>query len=201
MSQEPVVIYSAANSQQAHLLKGLLEDQGIWARVVNDAIQIAGGELPLGWTAAPRVIVRLDDAEEARRLAEEFDQQTSHEPTADSAEAAALTDWSEWPVCPTCGERRSARCSVCGSSGNRFGLADILSTTAGEQVLLKCEACDDLFQPEWYRLCPHCGHDFGTGIITSSPTGAAINAATLFVLVALLAGGSIFVGYFFWLFS
>src|SRR5688572_23151759 len=73
MPGEPTVIYSAANSQQAHLIKGLLEQQGIHAWVVNDAIQIAGGDLPLGWTAAARVVVSDENAQAARQFAEEFD--------------------------------------------------------------------------------------------------------------------------------
>ena len=70
MPREPTVIYSAANTQQAYLLKGILEDQGIPAWVVNDTIQIAGGDLPLGWTAAARVVVGSDTAIAARQIAE-----------------------------------------------------------------------------------------------------------------------------------
>ena len=39
MSGEPTVIYSAANVQQAYLLKGLLEERGIAAWVVNDGMR------------------------------------------------------------------------------------------------------------------------------------------------------------------
>src|SRR5947207_2478838 len=108
MSHEPTVIYSAANTQQAHLLKGLLADRGIVARVVNDAIQIAGGELPMGWTAAARVVVAESDALVARQVAEEFDRQTAHhaplpEAVEDGEQALAgvPTEWDQWPVCPT----------------------------------------------------------------------------------------------------
>src|SRR5438067_13769821 len=80
MSGEPTVIYSAASTQQAHLLKGRLLERGIVARVVNDSLQMAGGELPLGWTAAARVIVAEEDGPKARRIAEDFDRQTAHEP-------------------------------------------------------------------------------------------------------------------------
>src|SRR5262245_66242676 len=98
MSSEPTVIYSAASIQQAHLLKGLLEEEGIAARVVNDAIQIAGGDLPLGWTDAARVVVAGRDALAARRLADEFGRQTGREPTGGNLAGAEITaQVPEWP--------------------------------------------------------------------------------------------------------
>src|SRR5690242_768447 len=87
MSRQPKVIYSAASTQQAYLLRGLLEDEGIAAHVVNDAMQIAGGELPLGWNSAARVVVSESDAVRAREFAEEFDRQTAHRDETDDAEA------------------------------------------------------------------------------------------------------------------
>jgi predicted RNA-binding Zn-ribbon protein involved in translation (DUF1610 family) len=202
MSRQPVVIYSAANTQQAHLLKGLLQQQGISAWVVNDAMQIAGGELPLGWTAAPRVVVAEQDALEGRRFAEEFDQQTAHDASADTEDAVALTEWAQWPVCPACAERRSARCSVCGVSGTNFGLADVQQSAVGEQVLLKCEACDDLFLPQWYRLCARCGHDFGDGIEVTQPAAARLelNARSVLVVGVLLGCLTAALAYVVWLF-
>jgi len=203
MSSEPTVIYSAANTQQAHLLKGLLEQQGIGAWVVNDAIQIAGGDLPLGWTAAARVVVAESNALRARQLAEDFDQQTAHEPTADDqADDVPLSAWADWPACPGCGERRSARCSVCGVSGTNFPLADVQDTTSGQQVLLKCADCDDLMRPEWYRLCARCGHDFGDGIEVSHDGRStfAFDRRMAIVLALLVAGALVPALYFMWLF-
>jgi hypothetical protein len=72
-----VVIYSAANSQQAHLLKFALAERGIVAEVANDALQVAAGGLPFGLDISPRVVVRPADAEQARKLALEFDQDLS----------------------------------------------------------------------------------------------------------------------------
>ncbi|HMC10410.1 MAG TPA: DUF2007 domain-containing protein [Pirellulaceae bacterium] len=203
MSSQPIVIYSAANVQQAHLLKGLLQQQGIAAWIVNDAIQIAGGDLPLGWAAAPRLVVAEQDALRARQLAEEFDRKTTHEPTDDdSIEPEPLVDWADWPVCPACRDRRSARCPVCGVSGTNFPLADIQDTTGGEQVLLKCEDCDDLIRPEWYRLCARCGHDYGDGIEVSHSgrTSLALDRRLAIVLAMLLTGALSTALYFVWLF-
>jgi hypothetical protein len=203
MAGQPTVIYSAASTQQAHLLKGLLAAQGIKAWVVNDAIQLAGGDLPLGWAAAARVVVADHDAVTARELAEEFDRQTAHEPGDDEGVPSELTPWDEWPVCPLCSERRSARCPVCSSSRADFPLADIQRTGAGDRVFLKCEDCDDVFIPEWFRLCPRCGYDYGNGIETHQPAARRSESGPrLAVVVAvLLASGIVISAYFLWLFG
>jgi hypothetical protein len=203
MPGPPTVIYSAANSQQAYLLKGLLAEQGIAAWVVNDSIQIAGGELPLGWTAAPRVVVSESDAAEARQFAESFDHQTALEtPDENPKEALALTPWPDWPICPDCGERRSARCPVCGISATDFPLADFQDSPDDQRVLLYCQACDDHFLPDWYRLCPRCGYDYGDGLAvegTIEPLG--FNWRSWLVLAILVAGAASMLGYVLWLFG
>jgi uncharacterized paraquat-inducible protein A len=203
MSGQPTVIYSAANIQQAHLLKGLLEQQGIAARVVNDAIQIAGGDLPLGWAAAARVIVAEDDALAARQLAEQFDRQTAHDPIEDDHPDKEVTQWSDWPICPNCGERRSARCPVCGVSGTEFPLADIQDAGEAQRVFLLCEDCDDHMLPQWYRLCVRCGHDFGDGVEVNQSAEPVIEISRSEWLVAalLILGGMALVAYFIWLFG
>src|SRR5262245_2926746 len=161
MSRQPTVIYSAANTQQAHLLKGLLEQEGIAATVVNDAIQMAGGELPLGWTSAARVVVAEENASAARAFAEEFDRSSGAQFTSEAElEAQPLSPWEDWPSCPQCGERRAARCPVCGVSRTDFLLADAQESATESDVLLKCHDCDDLIRPQWYRLCAACGHDY-----------------------------------------
>lgn len=209
MRGEPTVIYSAANTQQAHLLKGLLEQQGIAASVVNDAIQMAGGELPLGWTSAARVVVAEENAAAARTLAEEFDQHITHESSNDDlTEPEPLAVWSDWPLCPQCNQRRSARCPVCGASRTDFLLADLQDL--GDQapgdpahVLLKCDDCDDLIRPEWYRLCAACGYDYGTGIEIgeANEADAATNKNEWLVVAALLTGALVLAAYFAWLFT
>lgn len=202
MSHEPTVIYSAANTQQAHLLRGLLEQEGISASVVNDAIQIAGGDLPVGWTAAPRIVVAEEDAQAARRLAEEFDRRTAHEPSDDEAgEVEDLPLWADWPVCPQCGERRAARCPVCGVSRADFLLADVQENASQQHVLLKCDDCDDLIRPEWYRRCARCGYDYGAGIDVAPAAAESGTSAALLrmVVLALLAVASVLVAYFAWL--
>lgn len=203
MPGQPTVIYSAASIQQAYLLKGLLEDQGILARVVNDSIQIAGGDLPLGWTAAAKVVVGDRDAAAARQLAEEFDWQTaSQHLDDDSREKTSDLQWEDWPVCPECGERRSARCPICNSSGSHFALADLQPSDNADRVLLVCPSCDDHFLPEWYRRCARCGYDFGSGIEMKSPAAFAtpVTPREWLVTGLTVAAGLAVVAYFLWLF-
>ncbi len=196
---EPVVIYSAANTPQAYLLKGLLEEEGIAACVVNDSIQVAGGELPLGWTAAPRVVVDVEHEAAARKFAEEFDSRLIHGPATDVLNDEPPTVTADWPLCPQCGEGRAARCPVCKFSGADFPLADF-QAGEDERWLLYCASCDDNFIPEWYRLCARCGHDFGDGIEMTPQTSAGSFARIAQLMIAMAIGVCVFAFYFAWLF-
>jgi hypothetical protein len=66
------IIYSAQNSVEAHIIRGLLENHGIAARVNGDYLQGGIGELPL----IDLVTVSVADEDYARALEviEEFDQ-------------------------------------------------------------------------------------------------------------------------------
>jgi len=159
--------------------------------------------LPLGWTAAARVVVAEQDAAEARKIAEQFDRQTAHEPTADDQPAKETAEWTDWPICPECGERRSARCPVCGASGTHFPLADIEDAPSAGRVFLICQECDDHMLPQWYRRCPRCGHDFGKGIEVnrSAQQVIAISSSEWLVIALTVLGGIVLAAYFVWLFS
>jgi hypothetical protein len=199
MSGPPTVIYHAASAQQAHILKGVLDERGIASWVVNDNIQVAGGELPLGWTAAACVAVGETDAVEARQIAEEFDRTTAHDPAPEStSELPARQQWKEWPVCPQCQTRRQVRCGICGSPGTDFPLADI-SDSGGEQlVLLICESCDDHFRPQMFRLCHRCGYDYGDGILLDEPSRPIDYSPRLWIVVGgMVAVGLLLAWYFY----
>jgi hypothetical protein len=209
MSREPKIIYSADNPQQAYLLRSLLENEGIQAWVLNDAIQIAGGELPVGWRGAAKVAVGDDDAAAAREFAEAFDHQAQRhffEPQDNGENDEpdnSLPPPPVWPVCPTCGQPQSARCPICGESGAHFSSADGPFATHDDQQLFLCPSCDDAITPEWYRLCARCGHDFGTGLQIQQPPPARIELSLRIViaLAALLSLTVAVVGYFIWLFA
>lgn len=208
MSRQPTIIYSADNPQHAYLLKSLLEDEGIQAWVVNDAIQIAGGELPIGWRGAAKVVVGDEEAAAARQFAEAFDhkaQQHFFEPAAqqDDHDDSTPSVQSSCPACPTCHQPRNARCPICGESGANFAAAYPNSTDKNNEPLFLCPSCDDPISPDWYRLCARCGHDFGDGLEIKNPDPTAINLPlrVLIVLVALLGLVAAIAAYCFWLFA
>src|SRR5262245_295305 len=85
---------------------------------------------------------------------------SKRETSGEVVEPEPLTDWSDWPRCPQCGQRRAARCPVCGVSRVDFLLADVQESPTESRVLLKCDDCDDLMRPQWYRRCAACGFDY-----------------------------------------
>jgi hypothetical protein len=177
-----------------------LDERGIASWVVNDNIQVAGGDLPLGWPAAACVAVGETDAVEARAIAEEFDRTTAHDPTPEavSAEPPAPAEWKDWPVCPQCQTRRQVRCGICGSSGTHFPLADISEHQGETVVLLICDSCDDHFRPEMFRLCHQCGYDFGHGIEVDGPLKPIDYSPRMWVVVGgMVVVGALIAAYFY----
>ena len=93
-------------------------------------------------------------------------------------------------------------CPVCGISATDFPLADFQDSIDDQRVLLYCQACDDHFLPDWYRLCPRCGYDYGDGLAvegTIEPLG--FNWRSWLVLAILVAGAASMLGYVLWLFG
>ena len=69
-----IEIYRAANPMMAHLLRGLLESEGIAAAVVGEFGFSVRGEAPVTTETLPRVCVEHEaDVERARDIAESFD--------------------------------------------------------------------------------------------------------------------------------
>lgn len=94
----------------------------------------------------------------------------------------------DWPHCPQCEALRQTVCPICHVAGTDFPAAeytlasmvlendcdpdnlDIEQTALDDASwLLVCHNCDEAFQPEFYRKCPWCGHDFGQGMELSPP--------------------------------
>jgi hypothetical protein len=121
------VVYAARTPQQGHLLKNLLAERGIRAIVTNDVLSGGAGVDVVGWATQPRVAVAEEDADEARRIAVEFDRTVSADPdlTADAeAGVDAEGDDDDWPLCPQCGTRRPTRCPICETTGTVFPRSD-----------------------------------------------------------------------------
>lgn len=191
MLDELVVIYTAANAVQAHLLRNALAEAGIQAQVTNDALQAAGGELPLGWTIAPRVVVPREQEAEARRLAEQYDgslAENRQTATPDEETRPPL----KVPVCPDCGRPRTATCPFCHTSGKGFRPSDASGRTDVEEpTWLICPTCDEPFEGGYLRRCEGCGHDFGQGLasppVISPPDVEPMNWRVAVVGIAVVA--------------
>lgn len=68
----PVELYRARSLFEAHMIRLLLEAEGIPLAVENESLQSALGELPLGWSSAPRIVVNHQDEAAARKVLDEF---------------------------------------------------------------------------------------------------------------------------------
>ena len=79
-------------------------------------------------------------------------------------------------------------------------MADIVETDSSHDVLLKCDDCDDLIKPQWYRRCARCGHDFGDGLEVNLAPKPLINLDpnSAIVLAVLTTGAILLLGYFFY---
>ncbi|MDQ3070401.1 MAG: DUF2007 domain-containing protein [Acidobacteriota bacterium] len=103
-----IEVYRAAHPVQAHLLRGMLEAEGIAAAVVGESMFNVRGEAPLTTDTLPRVcVVHDEDAERGRQIALAFDAGRPLEALGGS-----------WP-CPACGEMiegQFAACWRCGSA-------------------------------------------------------------------------------------
>lgn len=89
-----IAIYQAQNSIDAHLLRGLLAQRGIRARVTGEFLQGGAGELPAGGVVS--VMVDEDHAELARSVVREFEDNMRIDPDWEEAgwqiETHALAD-------------------------------------------------------------------------------------------------------------
>lgn len=142
------IVYRAANAPQAAILKNILQDEGIESHVTNIALQSIAGEIPLGWTSAPCVMVRSEDLERAREIAEQFERDISQQPEKGES----------------CGSG-SCGSGGCGShgDGNPQSLVSLdqnqVKDAADSQADPGMGDDDDLNEdeiPTW-RSCPECG--------------------------------------------
>lgn len=212
MSDDLDVIYSAANAQQAEILRGILADEGISAQVSNIALEGAQGGLALGWSTSPCVMVRKVDAEIARQIAVDFDRDLiagRDEPLFDKAKSSFA-----WPICPRCAKRRVAVCAHCGDTDDEMTPAEFLvsdsvshgvgsdATTSFEMRSadneLLCSVCDKTFVPQYLSGCSDCGYEFGDGIRRERGEAAeSIDPRAIVVIVAIV-GLAIAASVYFW---
>lgn len=205
------VIYAAGTMQEAHLLKNLLEEQGIAAIVTNAVLEGGSGVDILGWPTLARVAVNEENATTAREIAMEFDRSVRSRATAavdvatseEATVARAQTEVSHetltesWPRCPQCAAPRITKCPACGTSGTGFPPADRVDDEPSDAAagrLLLCIECDEPFTPEYAHDCEWCGHEFPDGFRPAeppepdrlSPALLTMAAITVVVVVGLL---------------
>ena len=101
MTGELREVYSAANIQDAHIIRAALENVGIEAHVVGDHLQNAIGELPAG-AIAPRVWVHAEQLDQARTVIKNH---LDHE----QLRANSATKWK----CAECGESNGPAFELC----------------------------------------------------------------------------------------
>ena len=181
-------IYVAATTAQAHLLKNVLERQGITAFIANEPLQIAEGKFPMGIPTAPRVLVAESDADEARQIAISFDESSRGSPEVEEEEEDA--PGRTWPLCPGCKRPRHTSCPVCGTAGANFPLAFVPSPAIETRALLVlCGTCDEPFEPEFTARCEWCGHRFADGRELPTPEWAEseMSSRAWVVIVGIVA--------------
>ena len=98
---ELLEVYSAANTQDAYIIKASLEADGIEAWVMGDNLQNAVGDLPAA-LIAPVVWVHAKNYEQARTIiAEQFERRRSVSTLAN-----------RW-ICDECGEPNEPSFEIC----------------------------------------------------------------------------------------
>lgn len=210
------VIYVAGSVGQAYALRNLLEECGIEAYVTDDIIQPVGllpGDLE---NTTPRVVVRAEDAEDARRiaLAAEADIRAGvPSPALDELERQAGQD-AHWPACPSCGRPRLASCPVCETAGTHFdeaflpeGLPPDETSEPGDAArprMVICPTCDEPFAPQFPPRCEWCGHRFADSPEPAEPVPAPavvsdFNGRVVLVVVGLVVSMAALVGWFYYI--
>ena len=102
MAYEDVAeVYWAADPQDAHQVRALLEEAGVRARVVGEMLSAAAGELPMGPAGSPRVWVPKSDEARARQVVEDWEKKRNTERAGEG-----------WK-CPQCGAAVDANFDIC----------------------------------------------------------------------------------------
>jgi len=101
-------IHASQDASEIEILRGLLADEGIETKVLNESVRALSGEVPYT-LAMPEVwVVNDDDEERALAVVERME----------SGEAAAALVGQPWK-CPRCGEAiegQFTKCWKCGTN-------------------------------------------------------------------------------------
>lgn len=102
-----IKVYTALNPADAHLVKGILESNGMACEVTGEALFNLMGEIPLGPETFPAVWI-MDESrfDEARKIVLEYQNQSASSPEDDE----------RW-TCPACGEESEGQFAKCWNCG------------------------------------------------------------------------------------
>ncbi len=95
-----VEIYRAGNLPEAYAMRNALEGKGIRAIIENESLQGALGEVPLGWSTLPKLMVAGRDQEAARALIDELVRRPGKKGDNDHGLAATEAIVEEGKKCP-----------------------------------------------------------------------------------------------------
>jgi membrane protease YdiL (CAAX protease family) len=100
-----IELYRARGLPEAHAVRGFLEAEGVPARIENEFLQGALGDLPLGWSTAPRILVPRSDEAAARAVLAEFLRRAAILTGSDAGVRclACHAPMGDAAVCPACG--------------------------------------------------------------------------------------------------
>lgn len=135
-----VEAYRASHPLQAHALRIALEEAGIRVVIENEALQDAIGDLPGGWSSAPRLMVEESQLAAAREILS----QTDHSETA----SVGLKP-SETAIALTAAFFGIAGCAL--APGSVAEQEQVEST--------RCLACDAIMA-DAESTCPKCGWSY-----------------------------------------
>lgn len=106
MSEDRIEIYRTRGLPEAYAISNLLEARGILAHIENELLQGALGDLPLGWSTAPRIIVERRHEMPARAILAEFVRDNPTNEREDDAPLSCFvcgTMMENICTCPACG--------------------------------------------------------------------------------------------------
>ena len=137
-----VEAYRAIHPAQAHALRFALEDAGIPVFIQNEALQDAIGDIPGGWSSAPRLMVEESQLAAAREIISQTDKSDSSSVGLKPSETAIALSAAFVGI---------AGCAL--APGTVDG-PEITETT-------RCLACDTIMA-EAESTCPACGWSYAT---------------------------------------
>lgn len=103
-------VYRAKDPMQGGLVVAMLQQNQIEATLNGAMLSSAGGEVPLGWSTAPQVMVSKDDLQKARKIV--LDWEATIAERAEQESSGQAVDKPMW-TCPECSEEVESDFELC----------------------------------------------------------------------------------------